>query len=616
MTFLSIQALQGQELDGYGNNIANPSWGSSNTQFLRLSIPEYDDGLSEPRMEGLPNPRLVSNKILNQEFPHYDEELSDFFWVYGQFVDHDLVLNRGNSGETVQIDVPSGDPFFDPLGNGFAKMQISRSKTFGDDAIRQHSNETSSFLDCSAVYSTSQERLNWLRTHQGGKLKTSEGENLPYNTIDGKYSSEIDFTAPLMELNTFERPEKYYVAGDIRANEHPGLSSIHILFMREHNRLCEELKSKHPEWDDEQLFQSARKYNISYFQAITVYEWLPLLRINLGHYEGYDLNVNPSISSEFSTTAFRFGHSLVNEQILRLDDNGNEWSFGSISIKEAFFSTQEILNEGGIAPILRGMKAQNQQKLDVGVVGSLRNFLFGPPGSGGMDLSVMNILRGRERGISDFNSIREAIGLTTYNSFYQLCEDSDIIEKMEDIYEIDNIDPWVGMLAEKKVGNNPIGETMKVIIQNQFESLRSGDRFWFENDSFFSDNEKNQIRNTTLAELIERNTNVKNLDEVFKANGQITAILNNEGNIIDSYNFKLFPNPFFDNVNIEFDSNRSWIGNLVVSDLSGRRLFEREFAIKTGSNLISFDLQGLSKGTLIFQIFIDKGVEILKVTKN
>ena len=36
-------------------------------------------------------------------------------------------------------------------------------------------------------------------------------------------------------------------AGDSRANEQPGLISMHTLFVREHNRLCDEYKSKNPQ---------------------------------------------------------------------------------------------------------------------------------------------------------------------------------------------------------------------------------------------------------------------------------------------------------------------------------------------------------------------------------
>ena len=69
-----------------------------------------------------------------------------------------------------------------------------------------------------------------------------------------------------------------------------------------------------------------------------------------------------------------------------------------------------MTDEGGIAPVLRGLAAQVQQSVDTQIVPDVRNFLFGPPGAGGLDLASLNIQRGRDHGLSDYNSMREASG--------------------------------------------------------------------------------------------------------------------------------------------------------------------------------------------------------------
>lgn len=38
----------------------------------------------------------------------------------------------------------------------------------------------------------------------------------------------------------------------------PGLMMYATIWLREHNRVCDILKQEHPEWDDEQLFQTTR----------------------------------------------------------------------------------------------------------------------------------------------------------------------------------------------------------------------------------------------------------------------------------------------------------------------------------------------------------------------
>ncbi len=73
------------------------------------------------------------------------------------------------------------------------------------------------------------------------------------------------------------------------------------------------------DWTDEQLYQEARKINIAEYQSIIYNEWIPaVLGPNaLPAYTGYNPNVNATISNEFSTVAFRFGHSLVSADIAR-----------------------------------------------------------------------------------------------------------------------------------------------------------------------------------------------------------------------------------------------------------------------------------------------------------
>jgi hypothetical protein len=50
-----------------------------------------------------------------------------------------------------------------------------------------------------------------------------------------------------------------------------------ILQLREHNRLAGELARLNPHWDDERLYQEARKIAIAEHQAVTYYEWLPII---------------------------------------------------------------------------------------------------------------------------------------------------------------------------------------------------------------------------------------------------------------------------------------------------------------------------------------------------
>ncbi|CAN0486833.1 unnamed protein product, partial [Phaeothamnion confervicola] len=180
-------------------------------------------------------------------------------------------------------------------------------------------------------------------------------------------------------------PESLLVAGDVRANENPLLLSLHTIFMREHNRQADHLAMVHPEWDDQQLYDGARKRVGALIQAITYQEYLPNLLgpIRMPAYKGYQPDVDPRIAVEFATAGFRLGHSQLGSTIFRNEPDSDMIAQGDIKLRDAFFNPAKTLNEGGIAPVLRGACDYVEQATDIHMVDDVRNFLFGPPGAGG-----------------------------------------------------------------------------------------------------------------------------------------------------------------------------------------------------------------------------------------
>lgn len=98
---------------------------------------------------------------------------------------------------------------------------------------------------------------------------------------------------------------------------------MHTIFLREHNRVATELSKINPEWDDEILYQECKRIVVAEYQHILYNEWLPIiigrkymqtfgiLPLYDGFYQGYDSNVDASVSNAFTTAAFRMGHTLV-----------------------------------------------------------------------------------------------------------------------------------------------------------------------------------------------------------------------------------------------------------------------------------------------------------------
>jgi hypothetical protein len=288
---------------------------------------------------------------------------------------------------------------------------------------RQQTTQVSGFIDASMVYGSDEARAKALRTFQGGLLKTSAGDLPPLNT-DGL---ENDNSGPFPD-------EEMFLAGDVRANENLELTAIHALFIREHNQLAKAIATANPSLSDEQIYQRARKLVAAEIQVITYREFLPAL---LGPkavrpYRAYNPNINAGIATEFSTAAFRIGHTLINDDIEFFDNEGEEIR-EELPLAFAFFNPAP-LKETGPDPLLKYLASNPAQEVDTQLVDGLRNFLFGPPGAGGLDLASLNIQRGRDHGLADYNTVRAAYGLPKVTQVSQITSDADLQAKLLALY--------------------------------------------------------------------------------------------------------------------------------------------------------------------------------------
>jgi len=487
-----------RSFNGTCNNLDNPLYGSAGTELLRIANNDYSDNISSPS-EDRPNPRYISNQLASQEgsIPN-SHGASDFIWQWGQFVDHDIDLtSSADPLEPFYIPVNFYDFFFNPNNEQGKEIILFRSIHNGgttEQYPRQQINQITSFIDASNVYGSDESLAMELRDDKNpAKLKTSRGDFLP-------------------EVNGF------FKAGDVRANEQIGLTSMHTLFVREHNRVANEIASKHPDFTDEQIYQTARKIVGAEIQVITYNEFLPKLlgQDAIPPYDGYDPTINPGIANEFSTASYRYGHSQLSPNLMIVDNSYMEY----VPLRDAFFNPS-LFKEKGLEGILRGLASQKAQEIDNKVVDDVRNFLFGPPGAGGFDLASLNIQRGRDHGLPSYNTVRIAYGLMPAADFGDVTTDSVLKAKLESTYgTIDKLDLWVGGLAEDHEEGAMVGETIKTVLIDQFTRLRDGDRFWYANDQFFIDNpiHMQKVTNTTLSEIIKQNTRIndsKIQDDVF-----------------------------------------------------------------------------------------------------
>ena len=494
--------FEARTIDGSGNNLSHTDYGTTGSAFITTSGYDYGNGYSTPNDADRPNVREISNEIFAQNGDIFNASgISNFLWVWGQFLDHDINLTEGGT-EEYDITVPQGDIYFDPYNTGTQVIDFTRSgyaEGTGTDTDnpRLQVNDITAFIDASNIYGSTAEKQAELRG-EGGKLLTSEGNLLPI--VMGDHGPE-------------------FLSGDERVNENVALTSMHTLFTREHNFWVDKIAAEHPELTGDELYERAKAIVEAEIQHVTFDEFLPALLGDdaIGKYKGYDATINPQIATEFATAAFRVGHTMLSSDIFRMQEDGAESSYGDMTLQQAFFRPDMIMSQGGIDEILRGMGSSYSQSIDAQIIDDVRNFLFGPPGAGGFDLVSLNIQRGRDHGLPDFNSVREAYGLDPVNSFEDLTGNTDLAAKLTALYgDISHLDLWVGGLIESPYGQSLVGETFYTIIADQFTRLRDGDRFWYEDrlDSDLVD----MVKDTSLSDIIMRNTDLICLQEdIFSA---------------------------------------------------------------------------------------------------
>ncbi len=534
----SARAVEFRTIDGSGNHQLNTAQGQAFTPMIRLVAPAYEDGIDTPRgiidlstpagvgTSRLPNPRDISNAVVAQGSRSVLNPLqaSDWLWQWGQFIDHDIALEEP---------APTSDPFLIPVTNSndllhnthfpfipFRRNDPAPGTGEGTGVPREQVNKITSYIDGSNVYGSDQPRADFLRTFDGGKLKTTLAANgevlLPFNRATNPFPNA---NPPVIPGSSPADAESLYLAGDIRVNEQLGLTAVHTMFLREHNRLADALGQRDDlnqlvtdaGFDanvasdvDEYVYQMSRKAVGAEIQTITYHEFLPML---VGHdvlptYAGYDATVNATISNEFANAAYRVGHTLLSPEIQLADPAGN--SLGSVALRDAFFDPS-FTQDNGVDLLLKGLSMQQTQDVDALVIDEVRNFLF-EEGNGGLDLAAVNIQRGRDHGLPSYNDMRRGLGLAPRNDFSEITTDASVALALTSVYDsIEDIDLWIGALAEDAVGDGLVGELLNEILVDQFTRLRDGDRFFYAGDgdllALFP-----TIGETRLSEVIVRNT--------------------------------------------------------------------------------------------------------------
>src|SRR5262245_36316229 len=474
--------VQFRTIDGSNNNLSDPTINQAGTDFARVGPANFADGVDA--MQPGPNPREISDIVVaNGPDTHLEVNgvaLSGMMYAWGQFVDHDLDLEKGGTNTAdISIPVPAGDSL--PEGTIIPLTRVAIDPATGVPGHPATAiNTITGWLDGSQVYGSDAATAANLRTADG-HMKTSAGDNLPIDPQSGMF-----------------------MAGDVRAQENPDLTALQTLFVREHNYQVDQLQKEHPDWNGDKLYEMAKAITTAEMVNVTYSEFLPHLlgKDAIQPYHGYDSTVDARITEEFEGAAYRFGHSIVSDEISAISNSGAFTSEQTLA--ESFFEDPATFSATGADGLLRHLSGDLANLLDTHLVDGLRNLLFDPPD--GLDLASINIQRAHDLGLGTLNQTREALKLAPYTSFEQITSDPETAAALKQAYgSVDAVDLWTGGLAEDHVAGGVIGPTFANIIGDQFNALRDGDRYYFENQNFDRQT-LNEIKGTTLSDLILRDT--------------------------------------------------------------------------------------------------------------
>lgn len=350
--------------------------------------------------------------------------------------------------------------------------------------------------------------------------------------------------------------------GDPRTNQNPAILAIGIVFFRYHNVIANKIQQKHPSWSDEEIFQRARRFVIATLQVlvfiivitcfsgnaqiiccielnlkaelliifkmpflynflknIIMYEYIPaFLGEPVGEYGGYKPDVHPGVSHLFQSAAFRFGHTMIPPGLYRRDGQCNFKSAPTgtpaIRLCSAWWDAAEILVNNSVEEFILGMASQLAEREDSLLCSDVRNKLFGPMEFSRRDLGALNIMRGRDTGLPDYNTARKSFRLSPITNWTDInpalaLKNPEWFPKLAELYDgdVNNVDVYIGGMLESTNGPGPL---FSAIIKEQFARIRDSDRFWFENtdNNIFTQSEIEEIRKITFYDVIRSTLNI------------------------------------------------------------------------------------------------------------
>jgi hypothetical protein len=443
--------------DGSFNDLSEPAMGAAKrATFGRNLEPDY-----RPELFNEPNPIVVSRELLRREtfLPARSLNLLAAAWI--QFQVHDWVNHArhplGKKDVTVPLppgmagwsNTPGGPP--EPVMRIAGNISVGEDQPDGPELVFK--NQVSHWWDGSEVYGA--DRQTALQLREGAKLRLTPEGYLPQDTKGA-------------EVTGFS--ESWWL----------GLSGLHTLFAREHNLLCDELRANYRGWSDDRVYHTARLIVSALIAKIHTIEWTPAIlatrTLEIGMNSNWsgppaddwmarlgiwlvdvhssvgipatlpDHHAAPYSLTEDFVTVYRMHPLLPDEYLFRDHQSGQpvgHRNFLEIQGDKA----DDVLRKVGMESVLYSFGVSHPGAI------RLHNYPrllqdFERDGER-IDLSVVDLVRTRRRGVPRYNDFREGLHKPRVRHWEELCADAESVRRLREVYRsVDEVDTMVGLFAE------------------------------------------------------------------------------------------------------------------------------------------------------------------------
>jgi hypothetical protein len=441
-----------------------------------------------------PNPRLISEQLLKRDNfkPATSLNLLAAAWI--QFQVHDWFQHENSASETYNVPLPEGDKWNSPDG----KMKIEQTQPDAaldktDKTAPAYRNVNTHWWDGSQIYGST-------------KLRTTE---LRGQSRNGKLTVDTQKIATFLPRDSNGIPQTGFMT-----NWWLGLEMLHTLFVLEHNTICDALVTAYPSWSSERIFDTARLVNCALMAKIHTVEWTPAI---LAH-PVLEISMNANWWGVLGERLYKLlGRvSATSEAISGIPGSSVEHHAAPYALTEefvsvyrmhalipdtiAFFNSRtgehktthpigDVAFEKARAPLENDALDFSDAFYSFGInypgaitLNNTPDFLrdLHTPDGRHIDLSTIDVLRDRERGVPRYNAFRRLFHLAPMTSFLELTGGNKVVaEKLAVIYEddIDKVDLLVGCLAEPLPAGFGFSDTaFRVFILMASRRLKS-DRF-------------------------------------------------------------------------------------------------------------------------------------------